>query len=94
MADESSPPPDGVALIAAERELQRQIWSDEHDDGHTDHEIVMAAVSYAMFHGVGVPQHWPWQDDHWRPTGSDVKDLAKAGALIAAEIDRLQRAAS
>lgn len=32
---------------------------------------------------------WPW-DGFWKPTGDPVRDLTKAGALIAAEIDRLQ----
>lgn len=39
----------------------------------------------------GVPHSWPWDAGYWRPTGDPVCDLVKAGALIAAEIDRLQR---
>ena len=36
---------------------------------------------------------WPWREGEWKPTPDDrVRDLAKAGALIAAEIDRIQRA--
>jgi len=34
--------------------------------------------------------YWPWDDGAWRPTGG-LRDLEKAGALIAAEIDRLLR---
>ena len=38
------------------------------------------------------PRQWPWTDDTWKPTPDDrIRELAKAGALIAAEIDRLQR---
>jgi len=38
---------------------------------------------------------WPWDRSCWKPDYEDrVKTLAKAGALIAAEIDRLQRAAT
>jgi len=35
--------------------------------------------------------YWPWGAGWWRPTWDDggVRDLVKAGALIAAEIDRL-----
>jgi hypothetical protein len=34
---------------------------------------------------------WPWREMWWKPSGDDrVRDLVKAGALIAAEIDRLQ----
>lgn len=36
-------------------------------------------------------RHWPW-DGGWRPHPDDrVRELVKAGALLAAEIDRLQR---
>lgn len=33
---------------------------------------------------------WPWAKEFWKPDSTDrVKELAKAGALIAAEIDRI-----
>lgn len=36
------------------------------------------------------PFEWPWVEDAWKPTPDDpVRQLVKAGALIAAEIDRL-----
>jgi hypothetical protein len=37
---------------------------------------------------------WPWEPE-WdkRGSGDRMRDLVKAGALIAAEIDRLQRSA-
>jgi len=34
---------------------------------------------------------WPWRCAWWKPTESRVRALQKAGALIAAEIDRLLR---
>ena len=35
---------------------------------------------------------WPWSSEWWNPTpDDDVRQLVKAGALIAAEIDRLKR---
>jgi hypothetical protein len=34
------------------------------------------------------PEGWPWHPDFWKP-GDRIRELAKAGALIAAEIDRL-----
>ena len=37
------------------------------------------------------PDLWPWDRKWWKP-GDPVRMLVKAGALIAAEIDRLQRA--
>lgn len=37
---------------------------------------------------------WPWDKTSWKPTPSNrIRELVKAGALIAAEIDRLQRSA-
>lgn len=48
--------------------------------------------------GKTTPVHWPkdWSADWWKPgegttTSGRIRELAKAGALIAAEIDRLQR---
>lgn len=35
---------------------------------------------------------WPWEPYWWKPVKEDpIRNLTKAGALIAAEIDRLQR---
>lgn len=107
----------GIERIAAER--QRQIseegWTPEHDAGHIQGELALAACCYAMpvqlyqqnrpyplaHAGVYFCDPWPWQD-RWdkRKQGGNVPRLAsttderidwltKAGALIAAEIDRL-----
>jgi hypothetical protein len=35
---------------------------------------------------------WPFADKDWKPSDDPIRNLVKAGALIAAEIDRLQRA--
>lgn len=39
---------------------------------------------------LSVPEHWPWHPSWWKPSDDPVRNLVKAGALIAAEIDRLQ----
>lgn len=39
------------------------------------------------------PAGWPWNPDYWKPTADRIRELTKAGALLAAEIDRLRRAA-
>lgn len=37
------------------------------------------------------PRTWPWGEQYWKPTPLDrIRELTKAGALIAAAIDRLQ----
>jgi hypothetical protein len=48
-----------------------------------------------------LPDVWPWEPEWWKPkwtpqAGRDgrIRELVVAGALLAAEIDRLQRAAS
>jgi len=95
----------GIELIANER--QRQIdaegWTAEHDSKHYSGEIIAAARSYAKVaqkQVCGLPTHqlpffeWPWDDKWWKPSDNPVRNLVKAGALIAAEIDRLQRMTS
>lgn len=90
-------------MIAEER--QRQIilegWSSKHDDAHTGDELACAAACYVApeykrftFIDDASPDLWPWDDDWWKPTPDDrIRELVKAGALIVAEIERLQRAA-
>jgi hypothetical protein len=34
---------------------------------------------------------WPWDAKWWKPSDDPIRNLIKSGALIAAEIDRLQR---
>jgi len=89
---------DGVSLIAAERQRQIDVegYTVEHDAQHPE-QMARAAASYATPAAdrrmeYGVPELWPWTPDFWKPTPDDrVRELVKAGALIAAEIDRLNR---
>lgn len=97
--------PCGTELIAAERERQIAVegWKAEHDDIHAGGEILNAALSYvmqadALAKGIKtppdfIPSFWPWGKAWWKPSEEPVVNLTKAGALIAAEIDRLKRAA-
>jgi hypothetical protein len=91
----------GVTLIAEERarQITEEGFDAERDDKHTIGELAAAAACYAQFacaealHGrtpVGYPGGWPWDGSWWKPKGQ-IRDLVRAGALIAAEIDRLQR---
>lgn len=86
----------GIKLITAERERQisEEGWSLEHDDQHANAEMASAARCYlghALGLEYGLPRQWPWNREWWKPAPSPISDLVKAGALIAAEIDRLQR---
>jgi hypothetical protein len=90
----------GIERIAAER--QRQIesegWSAEHDAEHSGGELTRAAAAYCLaerdrrHHTKAiVPSCWPWGRTWWKPSPDNrIRELEKAGALIAAEIDRLQ----
>ncbi|AQG98304.1 hypothetical protein A9R05_05315 [Burkholderia sp. KK1] len=83
-----------------QRQMEREGWTPEHDDEYTSQELSLAAVCYADFDhyeytasSVGkVPCSWPWDDNWWKPT-MPRRNLVKAGALIIAEIERLDRAA-
>ena len=93
-------------MIAKERLRQIEVegWTAAHDDReHRSGELVAAAVLYAtlwpikMWEGgteKWVEDPWPW-DTEWdkRDEHDRVRRLVIAGALIAAEIDRLQRQA-
>jgi hypothetical protein len=37
----------------------------------------------------GPPREWPWSRADWKPDPDPTRNLAKAGALLAAEIDRV-----
>lgn len=89
---------DGAALIAAERrrQVEAEGWTPEHDDAHDSGEMAVAATFYldpplGSGWGEGAPDGWPWEPEAWKPK-DQVSNLIRAGALIAAEIDRLQRA--
>jgi hypothetical protein len=92
---------DGAALIAAERkrQIESEKWTAEHDDEHDAGQMVEAAVTYALeatydgpaLKGTWFKKYWPWDDESFKPK-NPPQDLIRAGALIAAEIDRLQRA--
>jgi hypothetical protein len=80
-------------------------WTPEHDDQHAQGELALAASNYARaashaFHPDGskrafcmsLPPHaWPWATSWWKPQ-TPRQDLVRAGALILAEIERLDRA--
>lgn len=83
--------------IAAERQRQISVegWTFEHDDEHEDGSMACAAGCYALASALPPSDHkpepWPWARDWWKP-GAPRRMLIKAGALIVAEIERLDRA--
>lgn len=84
-----------LEMIAAERRRQIEIegFTAEHDAKHSHGELSQAAAAYALYaEGCeGWASTWPWNFSWWKPT-TPLRDLTKAGALIAAEIARRLRA--
>lgn len=96
----------GIELIAEERQrqIEKEGWTPEHDDGHDGGELAMAAVAFAAHPAkVYTTQEYAERFDFRRVLpfnerghfkDSELRNLVIAGALIAAEIDRLQRASA
>lgn len=94
-------------LAERQRQVTAEGWTPAHDDTHDNNEMAFAASCYA-FHAAAAswdledcgteydshpaPKNWPWEPGWWKPK-SARSDLVRAGALILAEIERLDRAA-
>ncbi|MGH6624404.1 MAG: hypothetical protein ACREBN_10545, partial [Burkholderiaceae bacterium] len=93
-----------ISDIAAERERQINVegYTPEHDDQHATGEIAAMAAFYAMPQGLrgwglgcGVTLGRTIRPEGWTPkTCERREELVKAGALIVAEIERLDRGVS
>jgi hypothetical protein len=87
------------------RQIVEKGWSAEHDAEHVNGELALAGAAYAVSATrvrvayqrrenptiISFVDLWPW-DDRWdkrSPRPESIRSLTKAGALIAAEIDRL-----
>ena len=85
----------GIELIAEERQrqIEKEKFTPEWDKGYKNEELVDAAICYAAVMKNGrynkmPPHRWPWALDWWKPTPDNrIRELQKAGALIAAQID-------
>lgn len=91
-------------LAERRRQIEQEGWTLKHDDEHDGGQLPMAAASYAVaasYASAGLfpmpkgapPTSWPWRKSWWKPT-TPRRDLVKAGALILAEIERIDRAAA
>lgn len=94
----------GAELISLERkrQVEEEGYDAECDAKHSPGSLPLAASLYAYDVGCELdfpgdietsicPNKWPWDEKWWKPTPDDpIKQLVKAGALIAAAIDRLQ----
>jgi hypothetical protein len=84
---------DGIERIKEERERQisKEGYDKEHDEKNEKYNnLVFAAASYIMaeFDGDLAEKLWPWDMYYYKPKNY-LRNLERAGALIAAEIDRI-----
>lgn len=85
----------GRILAERERQLLMEGHTAEHDDAWENSELLWAASCYLM-RGDGDPAPdwmalWPWDPKDFKPSLDPIRNLEKAGALIAADIDRQLR---
>lgn len=97
-----------LEMIAAERKRQLEVegWTPDHDDCHDSGELAMAAACYAAPQEICVEwtppraatqyvDAWPWEAEFDKRDQHDRRrQLVIAGALIVAELERLERAES
>lgn len=96
----------GLNLIAEERlrQIVEEGYTSEHDDRYRSDQLALAAACYCLPSSVRSSHNfvlrgttmrkslWPWKDEYWKPSDDNrIRELVKAGALIAAEIDHLLR---
>lgn len=95
-------------LAERQRQVSVEGWTPEHDDEHNEGQMAGAAGCYARhvnarawvygapgiddYASEPVPDVWPLDENWWKPS-TPRRDLVKAGALILAELERMDRAA-
>lgn len=83
----------GVELIAEERQRQIEVegYDAKHDFNEPLNSIVAAAISYAMvdINRRDAELWWNWGFRYWKPKDRK-RNLIRAGALIAAALDKIQ----
>ena len=91
----------GSKMIADERtrQIEQEGYDEQHDQRYLSGELPIAAACYAVEGNEGVfvsngmgedEDAWPWGTDFdKRKKHNRLKRLVIAGALIAAEIDRI-----
>ncbi|MCH6940681.1 hypothetical protein BEC63_19655 [Escherichia coli] len=87
-----------VQSVIAERQRHQSAegWTPEHDDQYSKSQLLWASSCYVLnaIHPFNrIPFDWPWTPEWWKPT-NPRRDMVKAGALILAEIERIDRAAA
>lgn len=83
-------------LHERERQISEEGWTPAHDDQHKNGEMAKAAACYLACDGNSTDRYavmlWPmeWDLKWWKPKDRR-RNLVRAGALVLAEIERLDR---
>lgn len=86
-------------LTERARQIEAESCTPERDDQYTSGQLADAASTYAWWarswnlpyaDSTQAPTMWPWAPETWKPQ-PQRQMLIKAGALILAEIERLDR---
>jgi hypothetical protein len=97
--------PASLRSVLAERirQIQFHCFYPDQDEEYVNGDLALAGACYAVeavkqateTEGAMrlAPEAWPWMAASWKPH-DQRRNLVKAGALILAEIDRLDRAAA
>ena len=84
----------GIEQISEERvkQITKHGYTAYHDTGYKNNELLFGALTYlkkAMWdNGFNEEETWPFEKQYFNDEGY-VENLKKAGAFIAAELDRL-----
>ncbi|MDP5429931.1 LysM peptidoglycan-binding domain-containing protein [Pseudomonas aeruginosa] len=81
-------------LAERRRQVEAEGWTPEHDDLYCAAELPRAAAAYILSGANDeAPAIWPFLAKWWKPRDARANYM-RAGALILAEIERLDRAAA
>lgn len=84
--------------VIAERERQREMFNEEHEQDHREGDLATAGACYAAHAAANdgnskvrdclqfAKRAWPWDISWWKPRNTR-RSLVKAAALIISEIE-------
>lgn len=83
--------------LARARQVVNHGLTSSNDDAYEEGQLAKAAACYSFgAEYPGVSWSWPWSFDWWKPAQDNEpqnrkRDIEKAGALLLAEWERLDR---
>ena len=85
----------GIKEITEERkkQIEKHGYTAEHDSIYNNDELIMCAIAYleGLVYGEHIAESlWPFDKKYLHLEDGKLGNLKKAGAFIAAEIDRME----